>query len=79
VADLPTIMTCFNHITQRQTLNYLCVQPDKIKGIYEIFHSFLESTNRSDSGQLLVEIFLKPTEHISNFIGSAQISHRIGN
>lgn len=27
----------------------------------------------------MVEIFLKPTKHISNFIGSAQISHRIGN
>lgn len=34
-ADLPTLMTCFNHATQRQTLNYLCVQPDEIKGIYE--------------------------------------------
>jgi len=34
-ADLPTLMTCFNHSTQRQTLNYLCVQPDEIKGIYE--------------------------------------------
>jgi hypothetical protein len=34
-ADLPTIMTCFIHITQRQTLNYLRVQPEEIKGIYE--------------------------------------------
>jgi site-specific recombinase XerD len=34
-ADLPTLMTCFNHSTQRQTLGYLCVQPDEIKGIYQ--------------------------------------------
>ena len=47
--------------------------------LYEIFHSFLESTNRSDSGQLLVEIFLKPTEHISNFLEPSHICHGIGN
>ena len=34
-ADLPTLMTCFNHSTQRQTLKYLCVQPDEIKEIYQ--------------------------------------------
>jgi site-specific recombinase XerD len=34
-ADLATLMTCFNHSTQRQTLGYLCVQPDEIKGIYQ--------------------------------------------
>jgi len=25
----------FNHSTQRQTLDYLCVQPDEIRSIYE--------------------------------------------
>ena len=34
-ADLPTIMTCFNHSTQRQTLKYLCVQPGEVKAIYQ--------------------------------------------
>lgn len=34
-ADLPTLMTCFNHSTQKQTLGYLCVQQDEIKGIYQ--------------------------------------------
>jgi integrase len=31
---LPELMTCFNHSTQRQTLAYLCVQPDEIRNIY---------------------------------------------
>jgi integrase len=31
---LPELMTCFNHVTQRQTLAYLCVQPDEIRNIY---------------------------------------------
>jgi len=34
-ADLPTLMTCFNHSTQRQTLKYLCVQPGELKAIYQ--------------------------------------------
>ena len=34
-ADLPTLMTCFNHSTQRQTLKYLCVQPGEVKAIYK--------------------------------------------
>ena len=34
-ADLPTLMTCFNHSTQRQTLKYLCVQPGEVKAIYQ--------------------------------------------
>jgi integrase len=33
-SDLPTLMECFNHATQRQTMKYLCVQPDEIKSIY---------------------------------------------
>jgi len=28
-------MVAFNHSTQRQTLDYLCVQPDEIRSIYE--------------------------------------------
>lgn len=31
---LPELMTCFNHSTQRQTLSYLCIQPEEIKSIY---------------------------------------------
>ena len=31
---IPELMTCFNHSTQRQTLAYLCVQPDEIRNIY---------------------------------------------
>ncbi len=34
-SDLPTLMTCFNHSTQRQTLKYLCVQPGEVKAIYQ--------------------------------------------
>jgi integrase len=33
--DLPRLMVCFNHATQRQTLDYLCVQPEEIKDVYE--------------------------------------------
>jgi len=33
--DLPTLMECFNHSTQKQTLTYLCVQPDEIRNVYE--------------------------------------------
>jgi len=31
---LPELMVCFNHSTQRQTLDYLCVQPEEVKNIY---------------------------------------------
>ena len=33
--DLPTLMEIFNHSTQKQTLSYLCVQPDEIRNVYE--------------------------------------------
>jgi integrase len=33
-AGLPELMVCFNHSSQRQTLDYLCVQPEEIKNIY---------------------------------------------
>ena len=33
--DLPTLMVCFNHSSQRQTLEYLCIQPEEIKNVYE--------------------------------------------
>jgi len=33
--DLPMLMVCFNHSTQRQTLDYLCIQPQEIRDIYE--------------------------------------------
>lgn len=32
---LPELMVVFNHSNQRQTLDYLCVQPDEVKNIYE--------------------------------------------
>jgi len=31
---LPELMECFNHNTQRQTLDYLCIQPDEIRSVY---------------------------------------------
>ena len=31
---LPELMTVFNHSTQKQTLDYLCVQPEEIRDIY---------------------------------------------
>jgi len=31
---LPELMVCFNHSSQRQTLDYLCVQPEEVKNIY---------------------------------------------
>jgi len=31
---VPERMVVFNHSTQRQTLDYLCIQPDEIKDIY---------------------------------------------
>ena len=33
--DLPRLMVCFNHSIQRQTLDYLCIQPQEIKDVYE--------------------------------------------
>jgi integrase len=33
--DIPRLMVCFNHSTQRQTLDYLCIQPEEIRGVYE--------------------------------------------
>ncbi len=33
--DLPRLMVCFNHSTQRQALDYLCIQPEEIKDVYE--------------------------------------------
>ncbi len=33
--DIPTLMEIFNHSTQKQTLTYLCVQPDEIRNVYE--------------------------------------------
>ena len=32
--DIPRLMVCFNHSTQRQTLDYLCIQPEEIKDVY---------------------------------------------
>ena len=32
--DIPTLMVCFNHSTQRQTLDYLCIQPEEIKEVF---------------------------------------------
>jgi hypothetical protein len=31
----PSNPLCFNHSTQRQTLDYLCIQPEEIKGVYQ--------------------------------------------
>ena len=31
---IPELMVCFNHSTQRQTLGYLCIQPEEIKSVY---------------------------------------------
>lgn len=33
-SGLPELMECFNHSTQRQTLTYLCIQPEEIVGVY---------------------------------------------
>ncbi|MFA7402582.1 MAG: tyrosine-type recombinase/integrase [Pelobacteraceae bacterium] len=32
--DLPTLMQMFNHSSQKQTLDYLCIQPEEIKNAY---------------------------------------------
>ena len=31
---LPELMACFNHSSQRQTLDYLCIQTEEIRDIY---------------------------------------------
>ena len=31
---IPELMVCFNHSNQRQTLDYLCIQPEEIKSVY---------------------------------------------
>lgn len=33
--SLPELMICFNHSTQRQTLDYLCIQAKEIRKVYE--------------------------------------------
>ncbi len=33
-AGLPELMIAFNHSSQRQTLDYLCVQPEEVKNCY---------------------------------------------
>jgi integrase len=33
--DIPTLMVCFNHATQKQTLNYLCIQPEEITSVFK--------------------------------------------
>jgi integrase len=33
--DIPRLMVCYNHSTQRQTLDYLCIQPEEIKDVYQ--------------------------------------------
>lgn len=49
VASLLELMGCFNHSTQRQTLDYLCIQEAAIR--YPILQGFLRayylSTNRA--------------------------------
>ena len=32
--DIPTLMVIFNHSSQKQTLDYLCIQPQEIKDVY---------------------------------------------
>lgn len=33
--DIPTLMVILNHSSQKQTLDYLCVQDEEIKSVYE--------------------------------------------
>ena len=33
-AGIPELMVCFNHSSQKQTLDYLCIQPEEIRDIY---------------------------------------------
>uniref|UniRef100_I2Q1F8 Site-specific recombinase XerC n=1 Tax=Desulfovibrio sp. U5L TaxID=596152 RepID=I2Q1F8_9BACT len=32
--DIPTLMAVFGHATQKQTLDYLCIQPEEIRSVY---------------------------------------------
>lgn len=32
--DIPTLMAVYGHATQKQTLSYLCIQPDEIREVY---------------------------------------------
>ncbi|HDY89357.1 MAG TPA: integrase [bacterium] len=32
---LPLLMRCFNHASEKETLEYLCVQPEEIRAVYE--------------------------------------------
>lgn len=32
--SIPVLMHIFNHHSQKQTLDYLCVQPDEVKEVY---------------------------------------------
>lgn len=31
---IPELMVCFNHSSQKQTLDYLCIQPEEIRSVY---------------------------------------------
>lgn len=33
--DIPVLMAVFGHATQKQTLEYLCIQPEEIRAIYK--------------------------------------------
>lgn len=33
--DLPRLTLCFNHSSQRQTLEYLCIQPEEIQEVFD--------------------------------------------
>jgi len=33
-SGIPELMVAFNHSTQRQTLDYLCVQPEEVRSLY---------------------------------------------
>jgi len=32
--ELPLLMRCFNHSNEKETLEYLCIQPEEIKAVY---------------------------------------------
>ena len=32
--DIPTLMVCLNHRTQKETLNYLCIQDAEVRDVY---------------------------------------------
>jgi hypothetical protein len=32
--DIPPLMVCFNHATQKQTLDYLCIRPEEITNVF---------------------------------------------